>query len=169
MSWRSGFGTVGSNLGLPDAGLASYRDMVERVRSLEHLRHLERKASVSKAGDEKLTVECQLYRYDMHDMNLNIYIYIHIYEPYVSYMIYEICCAKLEGSQPYQCPFFCNTKSDLYTSHDYSWLVASRREVQIWETCLHQRDWPDQYVSNDQLNHQLVLLNCLTAWYNSWD
>ena len=26
-----GFGTVGSHLGLPDAGLASYRDMVERV------------------------------------------------------------------------------------------------------------------------------------------
>merc|ERR1740123_2465894 len=28
----TGFGTVGSHLGLPDAGLASYRDMVERVR-----------------------------------------------------------------------------------------------------------------------------------------
>ena len=56
-SWRSGFGTVGSNLGLPDAGLASYRDMVERVpwNIWIHLRHLKRKASVS-----KLTVECEL-------------------------------------------------------------------------------------------------------------
>lgn len=54
-SCRSGFGTVGSNLGLPDAGLASYRDMVERVpRNIWiHLRHLKRNASVS-----KLTVEC---------------------------------------------------------------------------------------------------------------
>ena len=31
----SGFGTVGSHLGLPDAGLASYRDMVERVGRLQ--------------------------------------------------------------------------------------------------------------------------------------
>lgn len=30
--YMTGFGTVGSHLGLPDAGLASYRDMVERVR-----------------------------------------------------------------------------------------------------------------------------------------
>lgn len=30
--YMTGFGTVGSHLGVPDAGLASYRDMVERVR-----------------------------------------------------------------------------------------------------------------------------------------
>jgi len=30
--YMTGFGTVGSHLGIPDAGLASYRDMVERVR-----------------------------------------------------------------------------------------------------------------------------------------
>lgn len=33
----TGFGTVGSHLGVPDAGLASYRDMVERVRTLSAL------------------------------------------------------------------------------------------------------------------------------------
>jgi len=30
--YMTGYGTVGSHLGLPDAGLASYRDMVERVK-----------------------------------------------------------------------------------------------------------------------------------------
>ncbi|CAE7541678.1 Dml [Symbiodinium microadriaticum] len=35
--YMTGFGTVGSHLGLPDAGLASYRDMVERVRTLTAL------------------------------------------------------------------------------------------------------------------------------------
>ena len=35
--YMTGFGTVGSHLGLPDAGLASYRDMVERVRTLSAL------------------------------------------------------------------------------------------------------------------------------------
>mmetsp|Transcript_69012 Transcript_69012/g.223079 ORF Transcript_69012/g.223079 Transcript_69012/m.223079 type:complete len:313 (+) Transcript_69012:123-1061(+) len=35
--YMTGFGTVGSHLGLPDAGLASYRDMVERVRVLAGL------------------------------------------------------------------------------------------------------------------------------------
>ena len=30
--YMTGYGTVASHLGLPDAGLASYRDMVERVR-----------------------------------------------------------------------------------------------------------------------------------------
>lgn len=35
--YMTGFGTVGSHLGLPDAGLASYRDMVERVRVLSEL------------------------------------------------------------------------------------------------------------------------------------
>lgn len=32
--YMTGYGTVGSHLGLPDAGLASYTDMVERVRVL---------------------------------------------------------------------------------------------------------------------------------------
>eukprot|EP00440_Ansanella_granifera_P010999 gb/GFBE01011929.1/.p1 GENE.gb/GFBE01011929.1/~~gb/GFBE01011929.1/.p1 ORF type:complete len:304 (+),score=76.58 gb/GFBE01011929.1/:1-912(+) len=31
--YMTGFGTVGSHLGVPDAGIASYRDMVERVRT----------------------------------------------------------------------------------------------------------------------------------------
>merc|ERR1711972_643670 len=35
--YMTGFGTVGSHLGLPDAGLASYRDMVERVRTFASL------------------------------------------------------------------------------------------------------------------------------------
>jgi len=35
--YMTGFGTVGSHLGLPDAGLAGYRDMVERVRTLSGL------------------------------------------------------------------------------------------------------------------------------------
>jgi len=35
--YMTGFGTVGSHLGLPDAGLASYRDMVERVRTFAGL------------------------------------------------------------------------------------------------------------------------------------
>mmetsp|Transcript_39276 Transcript_39276/g.122243 ORF Transcript_39276/g.122243 Transcript_39276/m.122243 type:complete len:313 (+) Transcript_39276:59-997(+) len=35
--YMTGFGVVGSHLGLPDAGLASYRDMVERVRVLSGL------------------------------------------------------------------------------------------------------------------------------------
>ena len=30
--YMTGYGTVGSHMGLPDAGLASYRDMVERVK-----------------------------------------------------------------------------------------------------------------------------------------
>ena len=30
--YMTGYGTVASHLGLPDAGLASYRDMVDRVR-----------------------------------------------------------------------------------------------------------------------------------------
>ena len=30
--YMTGYGTVGSHLGLPDAGLASYRDMVERIK-----------------------------------------------------------------------------------------------------------------------------------------
>ena len=29
--YMTGFGTVASHLGLPDAGIASYRDMVDRV------------------------------------------------------------------------------------------------------------------------------------------
>src|SRR6476660_9309490 len=32
--YMTGFGTVASNLGLPDAGLATYSDMVERVRRM---------------------------------------------------------------------------------------------------------------------------------------
>ena len=35
--YMTGYGTVASHLGLPDAGLASYRDMVERVRTLSEL------------------------------------------------------------------------------------------------------------------------------------
>lgn len=35
--YMTGYGTVASHLGLPDAGLASYRDMVERVRVLAGL------------------------------------------------------------------------------------------------------------------------------------
>lgn len=35
--YMTGFGTVGSHLGLPDAGIASYRDMVDRVRVLSGL------------------------------------------------------------------------------------------------------------------------------------
>jgi len=35
--YMTGYGTVASHLGLPDAGLASYRDMVERVRTLAGL------------------------------------------------------------------------------------------------------------------------------------
>lgn len=35
--YMTGYGTVASHLGLPDAGLASYRDMVERVRTLSGL------------------------------------------------------------------------------------------------------------------------------------
>jgi len=35
--YMTGFGTVGSHLGVPDAGLASYRDMVERVRVMSGL------------------------------------------------------------------------------------------------------------------------------------
>lgn len=35
--YMTGYGTVASHLGLPDAGLASYRDMVERVRTLSDL------------------------------------------------------------------------------------------------------------------------------------
>jgi len=35
--YMTGFGVVGSHLGMPDAGLASYRDMVERVRVLSGL------------------------------------------------------------------------------------------------------------------------------------
>ena len=35
--YMTGYGTVASHLGLPDAGLASYRDMVERVRVLSGL------------------------------------------------------------------------------------------------------------------------------------
>merc|ERR1711972_1221237 len=35
--YMTGFGTVGSHLGSPDAGLASYRDMVERVRTFASL------------------------------------------------------------------------------------------------------------------------------------
>ena len=35
--YMTGYGVVGSHLGLPDAGLASYRDMVERVRVLAGL------------------------------------------------------------------------------------------------------------------------------------
>lgn len=35
--YLTGYGTVASHLGLPDAGLASYRDMVERVRTLAGL------------------------------------------------------------------------------------------------------------------------------------
>lgn len=35
--YMTGYGTVASHLGLPDAGLASYRDMVERVRTLAEL------------------------------------------------------------------------------------------------------------------------------------
>jgi 2-methylisocitrate lyase-like PEP mutase family enzyme len=35
--YMTGFGTVGSHLGVPDAGLASYRDMVERVRVMAAL------------------------------------------------------------------------------------------------------------------------------------
>ena len=30
--YMTGYGTVASHLGLPDAGIASYRDMVERVK-----------------------------------------------------------------------------------------------------------------------------------------
>lgn len=35
--YMTGFGTVGSHLGLPDAGIACYRDMVDRVRTLSGL------------------------------------------------------------------------------------------------------------------------------------
>lgn len=35
--YMTGYGTVASHLGLPDAGLASYRDMVERVRTLAEI------------------------------------------------------------------------------------------------------------------------------------
>lgn len=35
--YMTGYGTVASHLGLPDAGLASYRDMVERVRTFAGL------------------------------------------------------------------------------------------------------------------------------------
>lgn len=35
--YMTGYGTVASHLGLPDAGLASYRDMVDRVRTLSNL------------------------------------------------------------------------------------------------------------------------------------
>lgn len=35
--YMTGYGTVASHLGLPDAGLASYRDMVERVRTFTGL------------------------------------------------------------------------------------------------------------------------------------
>jgi len=35
--YMTGFGTVGSHLGVPDAGIASYRDMVERVRTFSSL------------------------------------------------------------------------------------------------------------------------------------
>src|SRR3546814_6436266 len=35
--YMTGYGTVASHLGLPDAGLASYRDMVDRVRTFASL------------------------------------------------------------------------------------------------------------------------------------
>lgn len=35
--YMTGFGTVGSHLGMPDAGIATYRDMVERVRTFASL------------------------------------------------------------------------------------------------------------------------------------
>ena len=35
--YMTGYGTVASHLGLPDAGLATYRDMVDRVRTLAAL------------------------------------------------------------------------------------------------------------------------------------
>lgn len=35
--YMTGYGTVASHLGLPDAGLAGYRDMVDRVRTFSSL------------------------------------------------------------------------------------------------------------------------------------
>src|SRR3546814_5834279 len=47
--YMTGYGTVASHLGLPDAGLASYRDMVDRVRSEEHTSELQSLMRISYA------------------------------------------------------------------------------------------------------------------------